>query len=258
MTNIEIIEGPFEGRIYKPITEAKLPGVFLLHGSEGGWSGWSSEFALWLSMHGFITYAFPYSKNGNAWNCGDIENIELDKTEEAMKVFQSEICNDQKYGLFGASRGGEKALLLTSLMAAEGDKKWLPSAVAVHTPADVVVGAFRAAYAREGKEKKSWDPGALSWTWRGSSEEIMPGTPIKIESYKGPMFLSHGTEDMMWSCDMTRRLEKRLKASGKSPEVHYYEGQGHVFDMKTLNIQRKRIVEFFRKNLTSDCGVQHK
>ena len=250
MNNIEMIDGPFEGRIYKPVTETNLPGIFLLHGSDGGWTGWNAEFALWLSMHGFITYAFPYSKNGNAWNSGDIENIELDKTEEAMKVFQSEICNGQKIGLYGVSRGGEKALLLASLMAADDDNQWLPDAVAVHSPADVVVGAFRAAYAREGKEEECWDPGALSWTWRGSSDGIMPGTPIKIENYEGPLFLSHGTEDMMWSCEMTRRIEKRLRASGRSPEVHYYEGQGHGFDMETLNIQRNRIVDFFTKNLT--------
>ncbi|MDL0434111.1 hypothetical protein QPM17_23555 [Marinobacter sp. TBZ242] len=29
----------------------------------------------------------------------------------------------------------------------------------------------------------------------------------------------------MWSVEMTRRLEQRLQAHGREPEVYYYEGE---------------------------------
>ncbi|WP_235272409.1 acyl-CoA thioester hydrolase/BAAT C-terminal domain-containing protein [Halomonas sp. KO116] len=46
-------------------------------------------------------------------------------------------------------------------------------------------------------------------------------TPIEIERYPGPLLLSHGTKDQVWSVEMTQRLVTRLREHGRHPEVHF-------------------------------------
>ena len=48
---------------------------------------------------------------------------------------------------------------------------------------------------------------------------------------------------------MTRRLEKRLLAAGRSPEVHYYEGQDHLPDSPTENEHLTQVKDFFTRHL---------
>lgn len=245
---VRIKAGPMSGSVYHPAGEGPWPGVLLLHGSSGGWVGWNDQKALMLAVHGFAAYAFPYSRNGNAWNAGDIVDVELERTEQALRAFRELPEVGPKVGLYGISRGGEHALLITSLLAAEGSPA-LPDALAAHAPADVVIGAFRAAWWRNDQDREPWDPAALSWLWRGKRDGLMPGTPIEIERYTGPVFMSHGEKDLMWTAEMTRRLEARLRAAGRDPEVHYYEDQGHGFDPETANIQWERLIAFFRRHL---------
>lgn len=63
-----------------------------------------------------------------------------------------------------------------------------------------------------------------AWCWRGTSKQLLPGSPIEIERYRGALFLSHGEKDDVWSVNRTKRLEKRLRDAGRRPEVHYYPG----------------------------------
>ena len=141
-------------------------------------------------------------------------------------------------------------LLLTALMARDG-VDGLPDAVAAHSAADVICGAFHAAGMRDRGDPgwRVWDPGERAWTWRGSSDGLLPTTPIEIERYAGPLFLSHGTADRVWSADMTRRLEARLRAHGRSPEVHLHEGQDHGFDCEHLNRHTGLLLAFFGRHL---------
>lgn len=90
-----------------------------------------------------------------------------------------------------------------------------------------------------------------AWSWRGSSETLLPTTPIEVERYAGPVFLSHGTADRVWSVEMTRRLEARLRAHGPTPEVHYYEGEDHIPRSETENEHHAHLVDFFERHLRS-------
>jgi predicted esterase len=49
---------------------------------------------------------------------------------------------------------------------------------------------------------------------------LTPNYANRLERYSGPIFLSHGEEDQVWTVECTRRLEARLRASGGDPEVH--------------------------------------
>jgi dipeptidyl aminopeptidase/acylaminoacyl peptidase len=124
----------------------------------------------------------------------------------------------------------------------------LPDAVAAHSPSDTIAGAFIASNWRP-KERETWDPSKRAWRWRGSSEAMTPTTPIELERYSGPIFLSHGEDDRVWSVECTRRLEIRLRSSGRDPEVYYYPGEGHGFKCESRNAAQARLIAFFSKHL---------
>jgi dipeptidyl aminopeptidase/acylaminoacyl peptidase len=233
--------------LYLPKGRERSPGILLLHGSEGPNGGWSSLYALALAIQGFVTFALPYSKGGNIWHAGDIHDVDLDRTVDALRWLRQHPTVSGKVGLFGWSRGAEHAILLVSLMARYG-LAGLPDAVAAHAPSDTIAGAFIAGTWNP-KERETWDPSKRAWRWRGTSEGLAPTTPIELERYTGPVFLSHGEADQVWTVECTRRLEARLRAAGRNPEVHYYPGEGHGFRAETRNVAHEQLVGFFRRHL---------
>jgi len=237
---------PEFGTTYGPADDGPFPAVLILHGSEGGLSGWSHRVAVLFAAHGFLAYPHTYSTGGNAWNAGSIWDVPIDRTEQALLALREfEFCTD-KVGLYGVSRGGEHALLLAALMAADASAGQA-DAVAAHSPADVVCGAFDARRYRDGGDpgRQPWDPGDRAWSWRGSSEALEPTTPIPIEAYLDPLYLSHGTEDRSRDVEMTRRLERRLAGRGGHLEVHFDEGEDPLHRSEAENVHNERLLGFF-------------
>jgi dienelactone hydrolase len=248
--DVEFRSGPGGNYLYVPKGRAASPGILVLHGSEGGAAGWSHWQALAFAMRGFTAYALPYSRGGNGWHAGDIHNVDLDRTAETLSwPRQHEAVGGRKVGLFGVSRGAEHALLVASLMARDG-VAGLPDAVAAHAPSDTIAGAFIAA-SYHPKEREASDPSKRAWRWRGSSDGLKPTTPIEIERYAGPLYLSHGEADPVWTVECTRRLAARLRAAGREPEVHLYPGEMHNFRAETRNVQQARLVAFFARHLAA-------
>lgn len=241
---------PNWGTTYGPPGEGPFPAIMILHGSEGAWSGWSHRNAVILAAHGFLAFPFGYSNGGNAWNAGDIINVSLDRTVEALAALRAFAYVSERVGIYGMSRGAEHALLLASLMARD-EMDGIPEAIAAHSPADVICGAFNAKSWRDAGDPgwQAWDPGKRAWSWRGSSDDLLPTTPIEIERFEGQLFLSHGTNDRVWSVDMTRRLASRLQQHGREPEVRFYEGQDHVPGSDAENDHHKHLIAFFERNL---------
>jgi dipeptidyl aminopeptidase/acylaminoacyl peptidase len=238
------------GTTYGPPGDGPFPAIMVLHGSEGAWSGWSHRNAAILAAHGFLVFPFGYSNGGNAWNAGDITNVPLDRSASAIEALRGFPAVGDKIGLYGVSRGAEHALLLASLMARD-KVPGAPDAVAAHSPADVICGAFNARSWRDSGDPgwQVWDPSNRAWSWRGSSEDLLPTTPIEVERIEAPIFLSHGTADKTWSVDMTHRLVRRLVEHGREPEVHFYEGQGHLPGSDAENDHHERLIAFFERNL---------
>ncbi len=189
---------PRPGASLQPTRRGPFPTVMVLHGSEGAWSGYSYLNAAILAV------PFGYSMGGNAWNAGNIQDVPLDRTAEALAALHA-LPISGKVGLYGVSRGAEHALLCTSLMARD-EVLGLPDAVAVHAPSDVICGAFIGANWRDSGDPgwQAWDPALRAWTWKGVSDALLPTMPIEIERYAGPLLLTHGANDTMWSADMTR------------------------------------------------------
>jgi len=241
---------PDWGTTYGPPGAGPFPAIMIFHGSEGAWSGWSHRNAVILAAHGYLAFPFGYSKGGNAWNAGSIEEVPLDRSLSALQALRAFPFTAGKVGLYGVSRGAEHALLLTCLMVRDR-LQGLPDAVAAHSPPDVICGAFDARRYRDPGDPgwQSWDAGARAWSWRGSSDDLLPTTPLAIENFDGPLFLSHGTADKVWSVDMTRRLASRLESSGRRPEVHYYEGQDHIPGSSAENDHHELLISFFDRHL---------
>ncbi|MTI44471.1 bile acid acyltransferase/acyl-CoA thioester hydrolase-like protein [Roseibium hamelinense] len=242
---------PDFGTTYGPAGEGPFPGIVVLHGSEGGWSGWSHRIAVILAAHGFIAYPHPYSRSANFWNAGAIKDVPLETTVAALRAFRSFSPCSGKAGIYGVSRGAEHALLVATLMA-KYDLEGSADAIAAHAAPDVVCGAFDAKNRREQGDPgwRAWDPSERAWSWNGQSDDLLPTTPIEIERYDGPIFLSHGLADAVWSPDMTRRLEARLRRAGRQPVVCLYDDEPHVPTSAGENRHNEDILSFFSAHLS--------
>ncbi|ALM52949.1 alpha/beta hydrolase family protein [Halomonas huangheensis] len=241
---------------YGPAGDGPFPAVMVLHGSEGPWSGWSHRNAVILAAHGFLAFPFSYSEGGNAWNAGHIRDCPLDRGVEALAALRAFNFSQSRVGVYGVSRGAEYALLMATLMAREG-MSGLPDALAAHSPPDSICAAFDSRMYRDVGEAdwRAWDAAERAWTWRGTHEGLLPTTPIEIEQYAGPLMLSHGTADTVWTVDMTRRLEQRLVDHGRNPSVHYYQGEDHIPRSVAENDHHQHLLAFFSEHLTDSALV---
>ncbi len=250
---VRTADGFSGGKIYLPRAGAPMPCILLLHGSEGGFAGWSHVTAVRFAAQGFAAMPLSYSRGGTPWQAGDIVDVDLDITESALKWLRD---NDKidctSIGLYGASRGAEHALLLASLLAAE-DSPVQPDAVAVHAASDTVRGPFIAQRANHGDKDESRSQSSnwgRAWRWRGGYDQVEPGNRIKIERYPGPLFLSHGEIDKVWSASNTRRLAALMSGAANAPEVHIFPGQGHVLDSEAKNRFYQALFAFFERHLS--------
>ncbi|MCW4149894.1 hypothetical protein OM427_10200 [Halomonas sp. 18H] len=57
------------------------------------------------------------------------------------------------------------------------------------------------------------------------------------------------TQAAVWSVEMTKCLEKRLREHGRSPEVHYYEDEDHMPSSAGQNRHYELLMGFFSKHL---------
>lgn len=246
---VEYVGSPLGTLMFAPKGVTKAPGIVLLHGSNGQNAGWSYLEAFDFAAAGFIAMPLGYDKGGTPWIAGDIHDVELGETADAIAALRADKRINGKVGLWGVSRGAEHALLVASLTGRDpSEADAIPDAVAVHAPTDTIVGAF-IADCWHPRIKAPSDETRLAWQWRGVAAGLAPDAPIEIERYAGPLHITHGEEDEVWSVERTKRLEARLLAAGRQPIVHYYPYQGHTLYGKDANIDRERRKAFFATHL---------
>ena len=157
---LQVVNRPLSGlgQSYGPPGDGPFPSVMVLHGSEGAWSGYSYLTAAILAAHGFLAVPFGYSAGGDVWIAGDIRDVSLDRTAEALVALHA-LPLLGKAGLYGGYRGAEHVLLVTSLMVRDG-VPGLADAVAVHAAPNVICGAFVGASCRDSGDPRwwAWDP----------------------------------------------------------------------------------------------------
>ncbi len=216
------------GPVYGPQDGEDLVGLVILHGSEGPFAGWAHRFAAIMAAHGLLAFPWAYGE-GDFWGAGPIEGVDLRGVEAAVSALAGHPrCRGA--GVLGWSKGGELALLLASLIE---DPARLPF-VAAHAAPDVVNEAFDPERFRRDGWRDEIDPDApRAWIWPGYEDRLVPGSPIEIERYRGPVFLSVGDADEITAPGCTLRMAERLTEAGNPPDLFVAPGQGHAYDFET-------------------------
>jgi dipeptidyl aminopeptidase/acylaminoacyl peptidase len=261
---------PFKGSmLYIPNDGKAHPGVVFLHGSEGGSLPFTKMDAKSLAYEGFVVLAFCWydcSRNPITEPLETLVDIHLERTADAIRwLGNSPHVGKNKVGLFGVSRGAEQALILASKFKELGLSLDQLAAVSVHAASDFVVGGFSWGWvdarcwrgqdsAREWNKACGLSPMDFKdpWNipaWHINKTPLVLNSRIEVEKYDGPFMLTHGKQDLLWQHDRTERIEAALKKAGKNPEVHYFEGEGHIF-MPAAEMKRQELVlQFFKKHL---------
>lgn len=211
--------------LYGPKARTGLPGVVILHGSEGPTAAWSHRFAAILAAHSML--ALPHAcGTGDYWGAGPIGDVPLpDALAAVADLAAHPRCRD--VGVFGWSMVGQMALVLA---ACHGSAEGLHF-VAAHAAPVLVHGAFDPMRFREGGKVRRPNADALrAWAWAGHEEALVPGVKIDVAAYPGPMFLSVGLADEIRDPDDTRTLAAARRTAGLPVEVFLAEDQGHALD----------------------------
>lgn len=238
------------GTVYWPADHPPIGGVVCLHGSEGGWAGWNDLTCAMLAANGFVALAHRYTGAGAYPGNLNIDDVPLEGAVSALEWLRGATAEwGCRIGLFGASRGAEKALLLAQVLAEDGHPA-LPDAVAVHSPPDAIWPAYIFSDFQTGK---AWagDRTRPAWSWKGSHERSMPGIALAAERYPGPIFLTQGQADQVWGAEMAHRLVGRLTAAGRAPEARFFEGEGHVLRSPANDEAFGALLAFFTRTLSA-------
>ena len=156
-------------------------------------------------------------------------------------------------GLYGISRGAERAILVAQLLAEDGCSE-TPDAIAVYSPPDEAWPAFLPAEHMTGKPWAG-DQQRPAWSWRGGHERTRPGTLLGTALTRYPVFIGQGTDDQTWDAAMARRLVTRMTEAGRAPEAHFFEGEGHIFRAEARNREWALMTDFFSRHLTTVIPV---
>jgi nucleolar protein 56 len=247
-------------KLYTP-ARTPAPGIVMLHGSEGGSAPYIQSLAQQLSESGFVVMTLCWY--GCPGKPDKLLDIPLESVTDAGQwLAGSTAVGGSKVGLFGWSRGAELALLTTSLTGTAPFQ-----AVAVHAPSDTIVAAFDPATAsvppyygaimRVDPQTGANIP-APSWTWHGTElfgepkpDFSIPGPLIEVTRYSGPVYVSQGENDQIWSVARGRHVvAERSAVPGLVTESHFFPNEGHVLqkpaDVATMT---REITSFFQTNL---------
>lgn len=247
-------------KIYKPAT-LPAPAIVMLHGSEGGSAPYIQGFASQIAQQGFVVVTLCWF--GCPGRPDKILDIPLESVVDIGQWLErSPDVAGGKVGLFGWSRGAELSLLVTSLV---GTTPF--GAVAVHAPSDTVVGAFDPATQNsppnyggipETDPQSGRTIPAPAWTWRGQPlhgepkfDFSVPGPTIAVARYAGPVYVSQGENDQVWSVDRGRHVvAERAAVPALVTESHFYPNEGHVLQKPADQASMTREVgSFFRRRL---------
>lgn len=265
---------PFAGsRLLIPnpavLGEAKRTAVVMLHGSEGGSAWLIKPEADLIASQGYAVLVLCY------FDCGrgltgprqTLRDVDVGSIHRAVAWLRDQEWSNGKVIVYGFSRGAELALIVGSLDAMEPER---PSAIISHSPSDLYNSYFNWSW----REPACWIcpsgvgrcPGPIpqpahQWNeacgpdnerrmdfsrsaWIINGANVPAGRRIAVESIAVPTLITVGEADQTWSPDQTRRIESRMRAAGREPQVHYFPGAGHIFGGDDENRRRSLVLTF--------------
>lgn len=233
-----------DAEYHPPSGASRNVAIMFLGGSEGGIPKYNVE---QYTAKGYPCFQVGYFGTKNTPE--RLELIPLEYFEKAIEMFKSQPeVGEKKIVIYGASKGGELALLLASrYKQIEG--------VIVRSPSSVVFQGIRStletsSWSYEGRPvpfvpyyeqfdyskvvNNKWiDLYKMSITQKQAVEKAT----IKVENINGPILLFSGKEDTMWpSSQMGEMIIKRLEEN----DFHHwykhvtYENAGHALHEKAV------------------------
>lgn len=191
-TGLTVAGDGIAGRLYVPGSVSGPP-LVVLGGSEGGTP---DRFARLFAEAGHVTLALAYF--GERGLPDELNRVPLEYLSRGLGWLRDRPeTSGEAPMLWGASRGGEAALLVASYFPE------LVSGTVAASPADVVVCSFppskHSAWTLDGRE--------LPCTRRRN----LGREPIPVEQITTPVLLICGERDRVWAaCTMSRRVASRL------------------------------------------------
>lgn len=256
----QIVATPVTGfphaKVYVEQGGPPKPVVVILHGADGGTEA-GDRFGPILAEMGYAAVGLPYYSPD--WGdfgppkalpeiAGSFVDIRIDQLSElrdALKTIDG--VDTERFGLFGASKGAEFALIAASYY------DWVDAVVA-YAPTDVVWEGWglETIEAEGTRSSFSFAGQALPFMpYKGFVEGLMAGpgnadlraihsngrsdhpdreeaARIKVEDYAGALMLVAGERDAQWdAASAARAIEAKRSQAGRQTTVLIYPEAGH-------------------------------
>ena len=205
------------------VTDAKnLPAIVMPHGGPGSRDAWGFDWlAQFWAQQGYAVLQPNFRGSagyGDAWF--------VDNGFRSWKVAIGDVCDGGRWlvaqgiadparlAVFGWSYGGYAALQANVL-----DANLFKAVVAVAPVTDL-------ALLKETGEK--YTSSLLLDKFVGSGPHVKEGSPAQqAQAFKAPVLMFHGDNDLNVDIEQSRRMDKALRAAGKSTELIVYPGLEH-------------------------------
>jgi len=251
----------FPGAVFaRPRGAGRRPAVIALGGSEGGAKS-ATELAMRLAARGFAAIGLPYYSPAAPGRSerelpalpASFVDIPVDRLNAVRDWLATRPEVDaRRIALYGVSKGAEFALVAASRL------DW-PGAVVAIVPSDVVWQGW-------GQDAGIGDTARSSFSFGGKPLPFVPnlgfqeelqgfrtGAPvryrrpmekgraafpqaalaarIRVEDFKGPMFVAGGGDDQMWNSGAMAQniVERRLEAGRRTVSLIFPDG-GHMLN----------------------------
>lgn len=255
----EIVDRPIEGfahaRVWSPAGDQARPVVVILHGADGNDEA-GTRFGPILARLGYAAVGLPYySPNWGDYGPpakfpdlpGSFIDIRVDQLAELREALRSMAGVDvERFGLFGASKGAEFALIAASRYS------WIDAVVA-YAPTDVVWEGWGLETVEAEGTRSSFSFGGeplAFMPYRGFVEGLLAGPEadlraihangridhpdreaaarIPVEAYAGPLMLIAGGRDAQWdAAAAAEAIVATRQAAGLRTEALIYPEAGH-------------------------------
>lgn len=255
----EITERPIAGfphaKVYELAGDAPRPVVVILHGADGDDEA-QRRFGPILARMGYAAVGLPYySPNwgdyGPPPKFPDLPGSFIDIRVDQLAALRAALSgmpgvDVERFGLFGASKGSEFALIAASRYP------WIDGVVA-YAPTDVVWEGWGLEMVEAEGTRSSFSFGGRPlpfMPYRGFVEGLLAGPAadlraihengradhpekeaearIPVESYRGGLMLIAGEKDPQWNAaQATRTMAAARRAAGLETEALIYPEAGH-------------------------------
>lgn len=256
-----------------------LPGVVLLHGSEGGSVFFYRLQAQVLAMSGYNVLAlcwFDCARDPLVAPAQPLERVKIELIAKAATwLKKSSYVRGQKVGLYGFSRGAELAALAAAKIPGVAD------VLLLHAATDVVVRGFSWSARdprcwvcddlslncfRQSKNPERWDWAHTKWNpscgdlpknpekesiaaWQFNGLDLNGGERIALEKFPGPILLTHGEKDELREVERSLKIKDQLQKQGRNVDLHTFKNEKHSFSPDGELKRRRLVLDFLSRHL---------